>query len=341
MKGLFLRALFATLFVGTLIFVSAAETTAQNAINGIVFDENRKPLQNLEVELLDSFERLIRSRRTRGGGFYTFQRLNQGIYYIKVRVGGTNYREKKLRIDLGDLNSIGGVDIKQVDVFMEIDPRRRNAVPANTGVVFAQEIPPRSKAFYDAGLKNLGKKKLEAAEKDFVKALEAFPDYFNALSRLGELYLENKKHAEAEMIFERAVSVNEKSFISLFNLAVAQNSLKKTSNAAKALEKAIEIDSNSINSYLLLGVVRRKLKQYSEAEKSLLKAKKLGDNRLADVNWQLAELYYFSLKRLPDAAEELGFYLKNLTKDERKKNPEKVSTVKKLIKQIRSESNGG
>lgn len=338
MKGAFSKVVFTSLFLGILFGVSAVGTTAQNAINGIVFDENRKPLPNVEVELLDSFERLIGSRRTRGGGFYSFQRLNQGIYFIKVRVAGTNYKEKKLRIDLGDLNSIGGVDVKQIDVFMEIDPRRRNALPATTGVVFAQEIPSQAKEHYNSGLKNIGKKNLEAAENNFVKALEVFPDYFDALDSLGDLYLKKGKFLEAENTYKKAIEVNPKSSTSLFGLAVAQNNLKKKPDAAETLKRANEVDGNSINVNLLLGIIQRDLKQYNEAEKALLKAKNLSDNKQPDVNWQLANLYYYNLKKLRQAARELNYYLKNLSRNERKRNPRKVDSIKKLIKKIRSEA---
>ncbi|NNF00785.1 MAG: hypothetical protein HKN25_17350, partial [Pyrinomonadaceae bacterium] len=136
----------------------------------------------------------------------------------------------------------------------------------------------------------------------------------------------------------KAVEVNPKSATSLFGLAVAQNKLKKKPDAAESLKRANALDGNSINVNLLLGIIQRDLKRYSEAEKTLVKAKTLSDNKQPDVNWQLANLYYYNLKKLRQAAIELNYYLKNLSKNERKQNPQMVKSIKKLIKKIRLEA---
>jgi tetratricopeptide (TPR) repeat protein len=318
--------------------VSTVSVHAQNSVSGMIFDDNRKPVQNIEVELLDSLERLIGSSKTRGSGFYTFQRLNRGVYYIKVRVGGTNFKEKKIRIDLGDLNAIGGVDVKQVDVYLEVDSRRANQTPVNNTVIFAQNIPPAAKKEYDAGLENKKKKRIPEAVKNFMTAVQIFPEYFAALESLGDSYLEQNQYPPAEKTFQKAVKVNPKSFRALFGLAVAQNKLLKRSNAIESLKKANEIDAGSINAHLLLGIIQRDLKKYKEAESNFLKAKKLGNNQIADVHWNLALLYFHDLKKYNTAADELNLYLKALPKDERKAMPKKISQVKKLIGDLRKKA---
>jgi len=338
MKGVFSKVVFPSLLIGFLFCALGAKTNAQNAINGIVFDENRKPLPNVEVELLDSFERLIGSRTTRGGGFYTFQRLNQGIYYIKVRVGGTNYLEKKRRIDLGDLNSIGGVDIKQIDVFMEIDPRGKKGIPANTGVVFVQNIPAEAKILFDQAVNDVRKKKVAEAENKLIKSLSIFPDYYDALLQLGDLYLSARQYLAAEKALKAAVAVNSKSEVGHFGLAVAQNNSNKKTDAIANLNKAIELNSNSENSLLMLGMIHRDIREFDKAEANFLKVKKLTGNTSADTNWQLALLYYHDLKNKAAAAVELNSYLQNLSKADKKKNPEKVKTVKTLIKKIKADA---
>jgi len=330
------RFWFLVVFVGFLLGFSANNITAQNAISGMVFDYNRRPISDINVELLDDVERLIATRKTIGGGFYSFQKLNQGIYYIRIRVAGTGYKKKKIRIDLGDLNSIGGVDLKQVDVFLQLDPRLVSKTPPVIGVIFAQEIPKDAKRSYENGIKNLDKKRNDEATIDFSNSLKIFPEYFDALFRLGDIYLTQGKFVEAENALKRAIIINPKSAPVLYGLAIAQNRLKKRHEAIENLKKGVTFDGSSINSYLLLGKIQRDLMQYKEAEKSFLKAKKLGTQKAADVNWNLALLYYHDLKKFREAADELELYLSNLSKRERKKNIQKVSMVKKLIKNIRS-----
>ncbi len=337
MKNSFLKITLIFLSFGVFFSSAAISTFAQNSISGIVFDQNRQPVSDIYVELLDEVERLIGSRKTTGG-FYTFQRLGRGNYYLRVRTDGTNFKEQKIRIDLGDFNAIGGVDAKQQDIFLEIDKRRSGQESVVTGVVFVQQVPEDAKSQFEKGLKNLDKNKEEEAIENITTAIQIYPDYFEALEKLGEIYLSRKKYVEAENIFDRSSKVNKKSFSSLFNLAVAQNNLDKKAAAAANLKAANEIDNNSINAHLLLGIIQRQLKQFGEAEKTLLRAKALSKNSEADVNWQLATLLYYDLKKLNEAADELNSYLKNLSKTERKNNPKMIDGVKKLIEQIRSEA---
>lgn len=312
---------------------------AQNSISGIVFDPDGRPVNDIEVELLDTFERLIGTRKTSGSGFYTFQRLGAGVYYLKVRVGATGFREMKERIDLGDLNAIGGVDQKQVDIYLEYDPRLNRRDPSVTGVVFAQEVPEEARRHYESAA-GIAEKDPERAIKELETAIAVFPDYFRALELAGDLKLADKDFEGAESAFARAAEVNPRCFGCFFNLGVSQNKLGKGEAAADSLQKANEIDAGSINSHLLLGMVLRGLERFGEAESALLKARELSKNEQPDVNWQLAELYYFNLKIPEKAVSELESYLSNLSETEKKQNSKKVETIRKLIRQIRSEISG-
>ncbi len=338
MKFIVLKSIFVALFLGILAVFSVTSINAQNSISGMIFDDNRKPVQNIEVELLDALERLIGTRKTRGSGFYTFQRLNRGIYYIKVRIAGTNFKEKKVRIDLGDLNAIGGVDVKQVDIYLEVNTKGRNERPVNNSVIFAQNVPEESRKLYKSGLENVKKKKNAEAITNFKDAIRIFPEYFDALDSLGNLYLADNKYLEAENIFKKASEINPKSFRSFFNLAVAQNKLKKRDSAIENLKKANALDSGSINSHLLLGIIQRDVKKSKAAEKSLLKAKELSKNKVSDVHWNLALLYYYDFKRYNLAADELELYLKAIPENEKKKAKGKISEVKGLIQKIRKKA---
>ncbi|REJ75728.1 MAG: hypothetical protein DWQ47_09710 [Acidobacteria bacterium] len=322
------------------IFILVFSAAAQNSISGIVFDPQTRPVNDIDVELLDSFERLIGTRKTSGSGFYTFQRLNAGIYYLKVRVAGTNFRETKQRIDLGDLNAIGGVDQKQIDIFLEYDPRLRPGEKGVPGVVFAQEVPESAKAYFETA-SAFSEKNPERALEEVSKAVDIFPEYFLALELLGDLSLKTQKIEQAEAAFLRATNVNPRCFGCFFNLGIARNKLNKHQLAAESLEKANALDSGSINSHLLLGIVYRKLKRFSDAEAVLLRAKELGKDDEADVNWQLAELYYFDLKQPKKAIVELEGFLGNLTNQEKRDNRKRIETIRRLIRKIENEVDGG
>ncbi len=340
MRFLAIKIFWISLAFGICFFISPNTSYSQNSINGMIFDHNRRPVPNIEVELLDDLERLIGSRKTRGSGFYSFSRLNAGIYYIKVRVGGTNFKEPKIRIDLGALNSIGGVDVKQVDLHLElIDRKERNSLVS--GVVFVQEIPSTAAEFYRLASKMLEKKDFKAAQVNLMEAIAVFPDYYDALLQLGHVYLIENLNQNAENMFSKVVEINPKSFSGYFGIAIAARGFGDFEKAESMMKKAIQIDGQSDRAYFLLGTIQRDLKKHVEAETNLLKVKELTDNKSADANWQLALLYYYNLKKHDAAANELTNYLRNLSKDDKKKNPEKVKTVNALIKQIEASATNG
>ena len=338
-----LKSIICSLFILVCFSFTAKSVSAQNSINGIVFDTNRNPVSEITVELLDEFERLIRSTKTKGSGLYFFQSLPAGTYYVQVRVGGTGYQQEKERIELGVSNRVAatssgsrttGSESRQVNITLKTDDRNRDRTPINNTVVFAQNVPEDAERFYKQALEDLGNNNEKEALQKLNKAIQIFPDYFNALERLGNLYLNQNQYTEAEDVFKKAIAVNAKGFGSYFGLAVAQNMLKKKIEAIANLQKANELDASSITVHLLLGIIQRELKQFNESEQSLLKAKKLSDNQVPDVHWNLALLYYYNFQNYELAIQELKLYLKSIPKNQRTNRKEEIKQVNDLIDKL-------
>ncbi|MEZ5427545.1 MAG: tetratricopeptide repeat protein [Pyrinomonadaceae bacterium] len=345
MKSGFVKVVLLCLFTGFVLCISAQKVSAQNSITGIVFDQNRKPVPEIDVELLDGFERYIRSTKTKGSGLYFFQGLRAGVYYVRVRVDGTAFMESKERIQIGQANRVnqvtGGVsgsESLQVNFNLQIDPRRIDNSPINNSVVFAQNVPTDAQASYESALEKLEKQKKDEGIEDLRAAISIFPDYYLALDRLGREYLSQGKFVEAENVFKKAIDVNPKSFSSFFGLSVARHNLGKKDETVATLKKAIELNPGSVSAFLLLGIVQREMKKFNEAEASLKKAKEISDNKEPDVHWNLALLYYYNLKRYNAAADELELYLKAMPDDKNQETEEKKAQVKKLIKTLREKS---
>lgn len=327
------------LSAGFIFGAAAVNAFAQNSIDGLVFDKNRRPVVNIEVELLDEYERFLRSAKTSTSGIYIFQGLRAGVYYVQVRVAGTNYKPAKERIQLGQTNftnSMGrtsGSESLQVNLTLEVDSRRiGNQDPLNNEVIFAQDIPDEAKKSYENALKNFEEKKSDEAIAQLQNAIAVFPDYFLALERLGYEYLEQNKLAEAENVFKRATEINPKSFSSKYGLGIVQHKLGKKDEAIKTLNEAVLINPASINSFFWLGRIYREQKEFDKAETALKKAKELSENKLPEIHWELALLYYHNLQRYNEAANELELYLKANPKAENKEQ------VIKLIKMFREKA---
>jgi tetratricopeptide (TPR) repeat protein len=318
--------------------VFCASAAAQNSVSGIVFDVNRKPVADIELELLDEFERLIRATRTNGSGLYVFQGLRGGVFYVQVRVDGTNYRPVKERVQLGQTNrtsrttgAISGSESLQINFTLEAKTRAAPAALSNE-VVFAQNVPDEAAKHFEAALKKLRDAKPDEAIAELEKALAIYPDYFLALEKIGYEYLLKGKFAESETAFTRASQVNPKSVAAKSGLGIAQYKLGKRREAAQTLEESTAVNQSSPNSFLFLGKIYRELKDYARAETNLKKAKELAKNKLADVHWELALLFYYNLNRPREAADELELYLRA------KPDAANKSQVEKLIKQMREKA---
>ena len=64
---------------------------AQNSITGIVFDNNRRPVADITVELLDEFERLIRQTSAEIPDFINFQSFVREIITFKYKHGWNGF----------------------------------------------------------------------------------------------------------------------------------------------------------------------------------------------------------------------------------------------------------
>jgi tetratricopeptide (TPR) repeat protein len=325
------------LFVGIVFCFSARSAAAQNSISGLIFDANRQPVSKIDVELLDEFERLLKSTQTTASGLYFFQGLRAGIYYVQVRTSGTNYREAKERIQLGQANRVSasgttGSEALQVNLTLQFDRPNNNQTSFSNEVVFAQNVPREAEKYFENALKNLKDEKRDDAIAELETALKIFPEYFLALEKIGYEYLAKAKFAEAESAFAKALEVNSKSFSAKSGLGIAEYKLGKLREAVKTLEESIVLNQSSANSFLFLGKIYRELKEFEKSETSLKKAKDLGKNKLADVHWELALLYYYNLNRPGEAAAELELYLKA------KPDAANKSQIEKLIKTMREKA---
>lgn len=321
------------LFAGIIFCASAKSAFAQNSISGVIFDTSRQPISKIEVELLDEYERLIRSTKTTGSGIYLFQGLRTGVYYVQIRTAGTNFREKKERVEVGRAaGRIVSSESLQLDFVLEVDRRNNPQTPLTNEVVFAQSVPREAEKLYESALKKLENKKPDDAIEDLENALKIFPEYLLALEKIGYEYLEKKKFAESETVFAKALTVNPKSFSAKTGLSIAQYKQGKIQEAARTLEESVALNQSSPNSFLFLGKIYRELKEYEKAETNFKKAKELAQNKIPDIHWELALLYFYNLARPADAADELELYLKA------KPDAPNKAQVEKLIKAMREKA---
>lgn len=307
-----------------------------NSISGFVFNSERRPLANIQVELLDEYNSLIARTKTNGSGRYSFSGINQGRFYVHVMTIGTNLLEQTKDVEIINFSRqsrtgqsiISGSENVQKDFFLQVKQNPDNVSFTNS-VVFAQVIPQNAQKFYEKAIADLNSQKFTEGLEELISAIEIFPDYFLALQRLGQEYIRLESYEQAKLCFARATQINPKSFESFYGLSYAYEKLNENNEALTAIKKSIELNSNSVETFYLQGLILKKLTKYKEAEESLIKAKKLSPKPFAAIHWQLALIYTNNLKNYSAAADELQLFLKASP------NYEETDKVKELIKKLR------
>jgi cytochrome c-type biogenesis protein CcmH/NrfG len=302
--------------------------TSSNSISGHVSNDQRAPVADIRVELLNEVDSVIRTVKTDGSGLFVFRKLSDGTFQVRIQTSGTNYVSQTKRVDLARPHGFGAA-FEELDFVLMTGNAGSTGKP---GVVFVQEVPEAARKQFQKASELLNKSnKREEAFVALKNAIELFPQYFDALELLGTEQVKDREYEAAIPALTKALEVNSRSFASSFALGVAQYNLKQTQPAIESLRRAVSLNERSVNANLWLGIALRQTSRPDQAETYLKRADVLADSKLPDAHWQLA-LLFNQLKRYKEAADELEIFLK-VQPDARD-----VELIKKLIQRLRQQS---
>ena len=294
------------------IIVAAAQ--GRNSIEGRVIGSNGRGVEDARVILTNRNLSDVAQDVTDSMGYYEFNSVSDGVYYIEVLPLGTAYDGKTLRVELAGLSLRQGGAGETYHYDFQLTPLRPVEKPLPKkladALAFAQEIPPAALQKYKDAQKRLEKDKKEEAYALLRQAIETFPDYFDALEMLGIEYLKAGYFDVAVPIFLQAVDVNPKGWRSYFGLGSAYANLSMKKQAIAALKKSIDLNPMYTKSYLKLGEELAKDKgTLDEAILIFQKVIKLEPADASEPYIALASIYS-SLGRYKEAADSLETYLK-------------------------------
>jgi Tfp pilus assembly protein PilF len=311
----------------------------RNSISGHVFNDARRPVPDVFVELLDDLGVTVNRTRTAFSGRYEFSGLPEGRFKVRVLPYGTDYASQTQEVVISNVSALGGgtgSEIQQRDFYLNVRAELNSGPFAAPGTVFAQEVPDAAKRLYEKGVGELREKKEKEGFESLKNSLLIFPDYFEALDRLGTEYAvrgsSNPAYSlAASSLLTKAVQVNPASFSSTFGLGFAQYHLGRTAEAVETLQRAVKLYGKSVNGHLWLGIALKKAGKLPQAEESLTRANKAADGKVAEVHLRLAELYS-DQKRYRESADALELYLKY------EKEARDAEKIRQLIRQLREKA---
>jgi len=190
-------------------------------------------------------------------------------------------------------------------VFLSFTTFLRVKVWENNLVLYGDLIkknPSEAVAYNNRGdaLGNLDKDK--AALKDFDKAIELKPEYYDAFNNRGIIKNRLGKHEEAIADCNKALEINPEYAKAYFNRGVAKESLDNFAEAIQDYSKAIEINSEYVNAYNNRGILYAKQENYALAMNDFVKVEKIDGNSY-DVFRNKGNVYVVTNK-IPEACAE-------------------------------------
>jgi tetratricopeptide (TPR) repeat protein len=334
--------LFASLFL-SLNFISAGSTVnyqqGRNTIEGRVTTSDNRGVENVRVFL--TAEGPLAQTITDGSGRYQFRRIRRGIYYVEVEPGGSGFARQSQRIEVNqpDLAGNGGADFYRADFVLKPERSGRSdrdeAIRKANGALFYQEVPKAASDSYKLGTQSLEKNQLREAEVAFVKAIEVFPDYYDALETLGSMYVKHAQYDAGLPLLGHAVEINQRGWPAYYSLGVAFLEMKRRTEGLDALHRARTLNPESININMRLGLeLAKEERSHEEAIKSLTKVTELAGKRVPDAYLALATIYG-KRKQYGEEANALDGFLKAAPE-----TPQREA-IKSKISELRQKAKSG
>ena len=303
--------------------------TAQNffTVVGTVRDDTGHPVPSIRVSLEDENSQPVRTVFTDASGRFKFPGLRAGNYRLRAETAGLPYEENSQPVELYSIQRAGSTSTTEETNVFDITLRKKKSglgSGSTPTVVFVQEVPTPAREEFNRGASSI-RKDPESGILALKKALEIFPDYYDALELLGTEYLEKGKFDNAIPTLVHAVEVNNKAYKCMYALGVAFLNLKQLDESITWLQKAAEGDPANADVFMKLGIAYGNKGALSESETALKKAYQFG---VVDALLYLAGIYN-KQEKYGDAWRQLELYLKEAKglKDKTKIN-EMIASLK-------------
>jgi Tfp pilus assembly protein PilF len=277
------------------------------SVIGTVRDDTGHPVASIRVSLEDENSQPIRTVFTDASGRFKFPGLVAGKYRLRAETAGLPYEENSQPVELYSIQRASSSSTtEETNVFDITLRRKKSGSPISApAVVFAQVIPAAAREEFSRGASTIGKDP-ENGMLALKKAVEIFPDYYDALALLGTEYLQRGQFDNAIPTLVHAVEVNEKAYQCMYGVGVAFLNLKQFEQSVTWLQKAADGDPANADVFMKLGIAYGSKGALSESEAALKKAYQRG---VVDALLYLAGIYN-KQENYGEAWRQLELYLK-------------------------------
>ncbi|HYV11804.1 MAG TPA: tetratricopeptide repeat protein [Pyrinomonadaceae bacterium] len=248
-------------------------------------------------------------------GRFSFPGLKSGTYQLTAEGDGLTFETTAVTADIPAFGGNGQGFTQDIQLRPIIHKPNTGAGVVNA---FTQNVPAAAKQALDAGLKSAQEGKAPEAIESMRKAIELFPNYFDAHLQLGNVFLKTDQLPEAiaELDKAREINPNDERAYQSFGLLLMKQ--KNYAVAVAVFAEAARLNpENPVNAVMratalihqAAGSEDERSHLLSRAEIALSQASTLSENRLKPDSMTMA--LFYELKGDPErAATELESYMK-------------------------------
>ena len=235
------------------------------AISGTVYlAGDNQPASQVAVSLKSHAAGIFRSVLTGHDGHFEVQGLPAGTYEISIEEQGYEPYRSTAQFD--------GTALK---LELRLSASGAPPVPANAYTISVRElkIPGKAQDEYRKGLERLAKKDQNGSLSHFMKAVQLFPGYFEALYHQGIVHTNLGQWEKAMQAFQKAVVASGGRYArAVFGIGYVHYLQGDAAEAETTVRRGLEIDPNSADGYVILGMTLLRLNRPDEAEKNAREA---------------------------------------------------------------------
>ena len=273
------------------------------SVGGMVSDaESHTRIDGVRVDLRAFTGGTVATAFTSGNGNFQFNNIPGGSYEVVVE-------------QMGYLATHQQVNIQGTTFGIMLELRaipRASGVSAGNPTVSKRELSIPHKA-HDAMAKGLallyGKFDYQGSVKQFERATQEYPDYYEAYTEMGVAYINLGDAVNSERALRKALDLSEQHYeATLFWLASLLSNGQRFADAEPLARKGVELDANSWQANSELARALLGLGRAAEAETSALAAVKLRPEN-ANLHLVLANIHN-ELQNDQALLDDLNAYLK-------------------------------
>ncbi len=242
-------------------------------------------------------------------GRFEISDISRGRYYVSAEnPADPDQYSDPVEVETGrmpGLRLLANIYLKYRTKVVESKPKSGGSV---TLIEEAQNVPKAAQKAFNQAVKQRSENQYQNALKSFDKAIEVFPEFFQAYSERGHTHLAMADPDGAAKDFAQALRLNAGYAPALRGAGLCEFLRGQYLEAVRDLEKAASAETGNATTHLFLGAANLALDRRDQARANLEKALAIDPIAAARAHVHLANLYI--KENQPDrAAKEIQSYL--------------------------------